>query len=76
MRANSDFDSQVEVVYQKIKPHKQYVEVSHVTDTNDHRCGQACCNTCSEDVGLFLSYHHVHLEKWFEKPTQKNLECY
>ena len=31
----------------------------HVTDNNDHECGQTYCNRCSEDVVLYPGYHCV-----------------
>ena len=41
------------------------MEVSHVIGSSDHKCGQACCSLCDEDVGLYLGYHHVHLVNWY-----------
>ena len=37
-------------------------EAAHVTDYTDHEYGQAYCNRCNEDVGLYLGYHCVILE--------------
>ena len=31
----------------------------HVTDNNDHECGQTYCNRCSEEVVLYPGYHCV-----------------
>ena len=33
------------------------------TDSNDRECGQVYCNRCNEDVGLYLGYHCVLLER-------------
>ena len=40
-------------------PHGQCGEAVHVTDNNDHECGRAYCNRCSEDVVLYPGYHCV-----------------
>ena len=48
----------------------------HVIDNNNHECGQAYCNRCSEDVVLYLGYHYVLPEGYFEKLTQKNMKFY
>ena len=44
---------------QKTGPRGQCKEVVHATDNNDHKCGQAYCNRCSEDAILYFSYHCV-----------------
>ena len=41
---------------QQTGPRGQCGEVVHVTDNNDHECGQAYCNRCNEDVVLYFSY--------------------
>ena len=41
---------------QKTGPHGQCGEAVHVTNNNDHKCGQAYCNRCSEDVVLYFGY--------------------
>ena len=43
--------------------------VVHVTSSNGHGCDQVYCYMCNENVGLYLNYHHVRVEGWFEKPT-------
>ena len=40
-------------------PHRLCGEAVHVTNNNDHECGQAYCNRCSEDVVLYPGYHYV-----------------
>ena len=47
---------------QMTRPHGQCGEAVHVTDNNDHECGQTYCNRCSEDVVLYSSYHCVFPE--------------
>ena len=51
-------------------------EAVHVTDNNNHKCGQAYCNRCSEVVVLYLGYYYVLPNGQFEKLTQKNLKYY
>ena len=46
---------------QKTRPRGQCGEAVHATDNNDHECGQAYCNRCSEDVVLYFSYYCVLL---------------
>ena len=47
---------------QKTGPRGLCGEAVHVTDNNDHECGQAYCNKYSEDVVLYFGYHCVLLE--------------
>ena len=44
---------------QETGPRGQCREAVHVTDNNDHECGQAYCNRCSENVVLYFGYHYV-----------------
>ena len=57
-------------------PRGQCREVVNLTDNNDHECGQAYCNRCSEDIVLYPSYHCGLPKGLFEKLTQKNVKCY
>ena len=52
---------------QNTKPNEQYREVSHVTDSIDHECVQACYSRCNEDVVLDLGSYLVHLWNHFDK---------
>ena len=55
--------SEAEVVEDQMTgPHGQCGEAAHVIDNTDLECGQAYCNRCNEDVGLYLGYHCVILE--------------
>ena len=56
---------------QKIEPNEQYGEVGRVTDSIDHRCGQACYSMCSEDVVVYLGCHRVRFRNYFENETEK-----
>ena len=49
----------VENQNQMIGPRGLCGEAVHVTDNNNHKCGQAYCNRCSEDVVLYSGYHCV-----------------
>ena len=40
-------------------PRGQCGKAAHVTDNNDHECGQTYCNRCSEDIVLYSGYHYV-----------------
>ena len=75
MNFDSDFETKV-VEDQKIEPYEQCVEAVHVTISNGSGCGQAYCNTCNQDICLYIGYHYARLESWQEKPTQKNPMCY
>ena len=44
---------------QMTRPRGQCRESVHITDNNDHKCGQAYCNSCSEDVVLYSGYNCV-----------------
>ena len=67
---DSNSKSQAEVVEdQKTVSYEWYMEVGYVIGNNDHGYGQVCCNRCIKDVVLYLGYHHMHLENWFEKPS-------
>ena len=44
---------------QMIGPRGQCKEAVHVTDNNDHDCGQTYYNRCSEDVVIYPSYYCV-----------------
>ena len=56
----------------KIEPYKQHVKVDHVIGSNNHECSQLCCNTCNEDVVLYLVSYHVHHESRFGNWTKKS----
>ena len=59
----------VENQSQKTGPRGQWGEAIHATDNNNHECGQAYCNSCSEDVVLYFGYHCVLLVKCIPVPT-------
>ena len=44
-------------------PRGQCGEAVHIIDSYDHECGQVYCNRCNEDIGLYLGYHCVLLER-------------
>ena len=63
------------MVDQNIEPNERCGEVSHVTGSSDHGCGQVCSSMYNVNVVLYLGYLHILLESryedWIEKSSEK-----